>query len=313
MLGRFDSPTIYDAEEAFAVMSSQSSALYGFAPKDPKKFELRKSRVLLEHGALSHTVTSGYSVGGPTGDMLCISVPISGTQTLTQGSAALYVSSFMPVIFPMDDFRSELLPGFEGLTLALPRSVIEDEAVLMGYTLPPVVNLGLAHIDNSRLGFFRRVTLQVAHLFGSAPELILDGGSFAKSAQSMLVSALVAGLVQPNRENSADRLYARRAEEYVRANISQKLNLDTLSRAAGCSVRSLQTSFRKAFDLTPREFILRSRLEAARTALLSAGPLDSVTSIASGLGFSHLGVFSIKYHAMYGETPRATLRRGKRL
>ena len=36
-----------------------------------------------------------------------------------------------------------------------------------------------------------------------------------------------------------------------------------------------------------------------------------ITSIATGLGFTHLGRFSIAYREVFGESPSQTLRRGR--
>ena len=57
------------------------------------------------------------------------------------------------------------------------------------------------------------------------------------------------------------------------------------------------------------QFLTDSRLEAARVALQSPSPIESVSSIAYACGFSHLGRFSDAYRRRFGESPSVTLRK----
>jgi transcriptional regulator GlxA family with amidase domain len=51
-------------------------------------------------------------------------------------------------------------------------------------------------------------------------------------------------------------------------------------------------------------------LNRARTALLGANRNEGcVTEIATELGFTELGRFSVRYRQMFGESPSETLRR----
>jgi transcriptional regulator GlxA family with amidase domain len=51
------------------------------------------------------------------------------------------------------------------------------------------------------------------------------------------------------------------------------------------------------------------RLDAARNALISARPMDTVTTVALGSGFAHLGRFARAYTERFGERPSDTLKR----
>ncbi len=81
--------------------------------------------------------------------------------------------------------------------------------------------------------------------------------------------------------------------------------------AAACdssSRRALFSAFRQYRDCTPMQFLAERRLQAARQALTSPYPGDTVTSIAYSCGFSHLGRFSDTYRKRFGGTPSETLR-----
>jgi hypothetical protein len=62
----------------------------------------------------------------------------------------------------------------------------------------------------------------------------------------------------------------RRAEDYLRAHLTEPLTLGDLARAVGCSSRSLQLAFRAARDTTPMAALQQARLERARQALLTS-------------------------------------------
>ena len=77
--------------------------------------------------------------------------------------------------------------------------------------------------------------------------------------------------------------------------------------SAGASVRALQYGFKQAYGITPMQMVRLERLRWAHYLLQGARPNQTVTQIASDLGFSHLGRFSQDYRDAFGETPQQTL------
>lgn len=104
--------------------------------------------------------------------------------------------------------------------------------------------------------------------------------------------------------------HVRRAEEFMRANLVERLTMVEIAEAAGCSVRSLQTGFQAAHGVTPGEYLSQLRLDRARDMLLAARPGTSVTEVALSNGFSHLGRFSTAFAARFGERPVEMLNQG---
>lgn len=102
------------------------------------------------------------------------------------------------------------------------------------------------------------------------------------------------------------------ARDYLEAMIGEPLNLNDLSKVSGLNIRTLQRSFRRYLDVTPREYLRVFRLKRAREDLLAIGTLDSVSGIALRNGFTHLGRFSAEYRHQFGELPSQTLRRSYR-
>ncbi len=82
-----------------------------------------------------------------------------------------------------------------------------------------------------------------------------------------------------------------------------------LAAACGVARRTLQKHFRRVVGQTPLEYLSEVRLARARQELLRAPRDVSVTEIATGCGFSHLGRFAARYRERYDESPSSTLRR----
>lgn len=102
----------------------------------------------------------------------------------------------------------------------------------------------------------------------------------------------------------------RQAEAFIRAHAADPLSSVDLARHLGINLRSLQLAFQKVHGTSPRSYLTRVRLEAARNRLLLADPdKDSVTAIALESGFTHLGRFAGEYARTFGESAKATLSR----
>src|SRR6267143_771374 len=132
------------------------------------------------------------------------------------------------------------------------------------------------------------------------------------------VEALLATLLQrtclPAICDNADLPIAsrdvRRAEAYIGSNVSRNIRLEEIAGAAGVSVRTLQTSFRRDRHVTPMQYLRNLRLDAARERLLAG---SSVAEAALDTGFSHQGRFAHYYRGRFGHSPSATRSGGVQL
>ncbi|MFW7354724.1 MAG: helix-turn-helix domain-containing protein [Brucella sp.] len=97
-------------------------------------------------------------------------------------------------------------------------------------------------------------------------------------------------------------LVVRRIEEFIDANISSSLAIDTLAVIAGCSPSHLVRTFRKTTGIPPHQFILQRRLAHARQ-MIKDNQLE-LRTIAALCGFasqSHMTSLMRKY---WGVTPK---------
>lgn len=140
-------------------------------------------------------------------------------------------------------------------------------------------------------------------------------GHWSALQQQVIEEQLVLGLLTQQESNirhlltpraSASSSHVRRAQEFIHAHASEPLTVSAIAAEAGCSIRSLQTAFRRQFGQSPVGYLQNLRLDIARYRLLSRPADTRISSIAYDCGFSHLGRFSQAYRARFGELPSTT-------
>jgi transcriptional regulator GlxA family with amidase domain len=104
--------------------------------------------------------------------------------------------------------------------------------------------------------------------------------------------------------------HIKRAEEFMRENVTRSVCLNDVAAAAGCSLRTLHAAFRQFRETTPLTALQDIRLEAVRsmleTGLGALQPMD----IARLHGFTHPGRFKTAYLRRFGVPPAVARRRG---
>lgn len=113
---------------------------------------------------------------------------------------------------------------------------------------------------------------------------------------------------QPDRGIQSRRV--RLAVAFMEAHAHEPITVGDIAIASATTTRSLQSAFRRAYDMTPMQYLRQFRLGLAREELLAApAPRLSVRDVALRWGFAHPGRFAQQYAATFGEHPSATLRR----
>ncbi|MEV6682742.1 AraC family transcriptional regulator [Streptomyces erythrochromogenes] len=144
-----------------------------------------------------------------------------------------------------------------------------------------------------------RSPLALAHF----EQLLVDG---LLDAQTHVLSESVAG-----RGCTALPSAVRRAAAYCAENACEPISVADMAQAARVGVRSLREGFRTHMGTTPLAYLRTVRLDLARRELLALAEghaSKTVTDVALGWGFTHLGRFTGHYRKAYGETPSQTLR-----
>jgi transcriptional regulator GlxA family with amidase domain len=101
---------------------------------------------------------------------------------------------------------------------------------------------------------------------------------------------------------------------WLRANLRASLDVETVARKAGMSVRTLHRSCLQALDLTPAKLIEKLRVEQARTLLATTQLGTKVIAVKCGFGSTPrmtrafqraLGVPPASYRLMFARAPEA--------
>jgi transcriptional regulator GlxA family with amidase domain len=93
----------------------------------------------------------------------------------------------------------------------------------------------------------------------------------------------------------------RRVIAHVEANLSKRIPVQELARLVGLSTSHFCRAFKCTFGESPRDYVLRRRIDVAQGLMLTtSAPLSS---IAVGCGMYDQPHFTRSFHRIVGETP----------
>ncbi len=132
----------------------------------------------------------------------------------------------------------------------------------------------------------------------------------ARSIERKLLDNLLANAMgaQPCPLGPLRQQAAKRAEQYLIANVEKPLSLTDLCEAARANERTLLVGFREVFGTSPKAFLKSLRLNRVKQNLRKAPAGTTITDVALRWGFTHLSRFAADYRRMFGEFPHETLR-----
>jgi AraC family ethanolamine operon transcriptional activator len=142
-----------------------------------------------------------------------------------------------------------------------------------------------------------------------APGSLADPDVATRVEQASIAIVLGGIRVEPcHPPAAARRRIARRALDYMQANLDRPTRIHELCAALAVPERSLHLAFREYFGLPPITLLRTLRLHGARRDLHAQGAATTVTDIATRWGFFHLGEFATAYLRHFGELPSQALR-----
>jgi AraC-like DNA-binding protein len=98
------------------------------------------------------------------------------------------------------------------------------------------------------------------------------------------------------------------ARDYIHEHLAEDMSVSDIAARVGVTARTLQSGFRKTFNLTPAEYIRRTRVEALHRALLAADGSAGVTDLMMNVGIVNFGRYAQYYREQMGVSPSATLK-----
>ncbi|MER7762250.1 AraC family transcriptional regulator [Streptomyces sp. NPDC097619] len=124
---------------------------------------------------------------------------------------------------------------------------------------------------------------------GPGPVDTLYTESLVQAAAAVLLRRNAAGRAPDPRTGGLLPRRLAELRDYIHLNLGRRISLEELSSVAGVSSAHLNRLFRASVGETPHQYVLRQRVERARSALLHSD--DSIADIAVAHGFadqSHL-------------------------
>jgi transcriptional regulator GlxA family with amidase domain len=103
--------------------------------------------------------------------------------------------------------------------------------------------------------------------------------------------------------------HVRRARDYIHTNVADIRSVAEIAAAVGITARTLQSGFRKAFDVTPAEYVRELRIRILHSTLQSAEAGQSVTDLMQAVGIVNFGRYAHYYRRRIGVPPSVTLKR----
>lgn len=116
---------------------------------------------------------------------------------------------------------------------------------------------------------------------------------------------------RPRAPTSGDQRRAVEAALWIDAHSAEPLSLEQMAREAGCSPFHFLRVFAGVLELTPHQYLVRSRVRKA-AALLIEQPDRAVTEIALDVGFADLSNFVRSFRRAAGLSPHAWRRADRR-
>lgn len=222
-----------------------------------------------------------------------ISVELTQSSWLGFAGQEVEVAPRQVHLFDMTQPLDKRVGGGRVLCLAVAREAVEAALPgvdVHGLTLGPSGALLAEHLRALRESLEGGATLAAGPLTTATLQLVAacvaPTASRVDAARSLLGDALL-----------------RRARRYIRARCEDvHLAPDEVARAVGASRASLYRAFEAEGGVA--SFIRRSRLEAARAALLNPADQRRIGEIAFGYGFSSEAQFSRAFRAAFDAAPR---------
>jgi AraC-like DNA-binding protein len=283
----------------------------------------RKSVVFLSSldlGACGLTsLKYGFDVdidAGCIGDTYLVKWTLAGEGQLWSGDRSAITSPRSLVITePSERTKIRMTAQCQHLTVRVSRRALL-ETLAAKLKRPPrkalQFNLEIP-MDSDFARAWCELVAHICHVSATAPAALASEGvrkQYLRTLMEIMLSAAPHNhsdsLDEPM--NRATAWHVGRARDYVHEHLSEGISITDIAARVGVTPRTLQNGFRRAFNLTPAEYIRRARVDALHRALLAADAGAGVTNLMMNVGIVNFGRYAQYYREQIGVSPSTTLK-----
>jgi AraC family transcriptional regulator len=191
-------------------------------------------------------------------------------------------------------------------TNSWPTMVLQLDNSRLAHLAPDQVSA----IENSLVSAMATYDDRLAALMLAVREEVREGctsGRLYGEAISLALLAYLAGAyATPRHVDDTETLLSpaqkRKVAEYIRANLTSNISVSELAALAQMSPSHFARVFKMSFGVSPYRFVMRERVEGAKTMLMSAKL--SASEIGTAFGFASQSHFAKVFRQFTGVTPK---------
>ena len=183
--------------------------------------------------------------------------------------------------------------------------------------IPPIVTTSC----NKKIEYIRQLCYQIYQLLFnltsslSQPEEKVLATQYIKQQLEEEIAPILLITLAKAREIRPQKVYLKRAstlkkaEEFFLNNLTAEITTKDICEELGVSQRTLEYIFKHFYEISPKNYFKRLRLNALYQELQQQDLQANLSEIAYKFGFFHRGQFANDYQKFFGELPSDTLRR----
>ncbi len=172
------------------------------------------------------------------------------------------------------------------------------------YSLAESKKITLFDLPKTQLAPFRRlVAVATSQLLGAQTHAVEVWDIAAKMSSLLVRSASGKKVGDPYRRLKKHRVVVR-AKDYIHEHLRDRIRVTDVCTYCGVSLSTLERIFTRDLGISPNCYVRAARLHNVRRELLNGNSQDlTISDIAMGCGFTHMGRFSRRYRAHFGHLP----------
>jgi AraC family ethanolamine operon transcriptional activator len=217
---------------------------------------------------------------------------------------------------PSTEFEFVTPEGCDHVVLLLPETLLYGH---LGEQLVREASSRVGHYLQCHADLGDELVRMVHRLIDDSLEndAMLADDQMRKAVELQLLGTIGQAIEATSRVTESLRRNKRRLALLKAIRHSERLRRPTsvpaLAAASGVTQRVLELQFQQTVQVSPRRFLLWSRMNGARRDLLTAeAETTMISKIAVDWGFSDFGRFAVEYKKLFGESPSSTLARHAR-